>query len=125
MTHARLAHVPDMQVTITDRFKMLSDSYPNIKWVMAHSAGSAHTDAINASSVLPNVYMETCGSHGTVRALEDCVAGAGEENILFGTDIPLLDPRHQIAKVLTAKISEKAKRRILGLNAIELLGLEC
>ena len=52
------------------------------------------------------------------------VDGAGADRVLFGTDMPLLDARHQIAKVTTANISHEAKRRVLGLNAIELLGLE-
>ena len=48
----------------------------------------------------------------------------GAERVLFGTDMPLLDARHQIAKVTTADISDEAKQRVLGLNAIELLGLD-
>ena len=36
----------------------------------------------------------------------------------------LLDARHQIGKVVTADISNEDKQKILGLNAIELLGLE-
>ena len=44
--------------------------------------------------------------------------------MLFGTDQPLLDPRNQIAKVLAADIPDDAKRRVLGLNAVELLGLD-
>jgi len=36
----------------------------------------------------------------------------------------LLDARHQIGKIVTADISNNDKRKILGLNAIKLLGLE-
>ena len=43
--------------------------------------------------------------------------------MLFGSDIPLMDPRSQIAKVLTADIGETAKRKVLGDNAARLLGL--
>ncbi len=50
--------------------------------------------------------------------------GAGPGRVLFGTDMPLLDARHQVAKVATANITDEAKQRVLGLNAIELLGLD-
>ncbi len=124
MTHARLAHVPDSIVTITERFTGLSTRYPGIRWVMAHSAGGVNPDAIHAARTLPNVYMETCSSSGTVGSVRTCVEGAGADRVLFGTDQPLLDPRHQIAKVLAADVSAEDKRRVLGLNAIELLGLD-
>ena len=124
MTHARLAHVPDSAISITERFAALSERYPSIKWVMAHAAGAVNADAMNAAATLPRVYMETCGSSGAVGSIQAAVEGAGAGRVLFGTDQPLLDPRSQIAKVVTADISDDAKRRVLGLNAIELLGLD-
>ena len=124
MTHARLAHVADSGITITERFTKLSARYPGIRWVMAHAAGAGNADAINAAATLPNVYMETCGSSGTVGSVQASVEGAGADRVLFGTDQPLLDPRNQITKVLAADISDDAKRRVLGLNAVELLGLD-
>ena len=68
--------------------------------------------------------METCSSSGTHRSVQHSVEGAGADRVLFGTDQPLLDPRNQIAKVLAADIPDDAKRRVLGLNAVELLGLD-
>ena len=43
---------------------------------------------------------------------------------LYGSDMPLIEPRHQIAKITTADLSDEAKRKILGLNAIRILGLD-
>ena len=37
------------------------------------------------------------------------------------SDMPLMDPRPQIGKIITANISDDAKRQILGLNACKLL----
>ena len=48
----------------------------------------------------------------------------GPKKILFGTDMPLLDPHTQLAKVTGAQIDADAKARILGGNMAELLGLE-
>ena len=77
---------------------------------MAHAAGGGEEDAINAARTLPNVYMETCSSSGTHRAVQHSVEGAGADRVLFGTDMPLHDARREIAKVLTADISDDAKR---------------
>mgnify|MGYP002031553846 CR=1 FL=1 len=52
------------------------------------------------------------------------IEGAGEDRVLFGSDMPLMDARGMVGRIVTADISEEAKRKVLGLNAIKLLGLE-
>ena len=56
--------------------------------------------------------------------MEFLVEGAGEDRVLYGSDMPLIEPRHQIAKITTADLSDETKRKILGLNAIRILGLD-
>ena len=55
--------------------------------------------------------------------IEQLVAEAGAERILFGSDAPIMDPRSQLGKIITADIDEDAKRMILGMNAQRILGL--
>ena len=43
---------------------------------------------------------------------------------MFGSDMPLLDARAMIGRIVTAEISSEAKQKVLGLNAIKLLGLD-
>jgi len=43
--------------------------------------------------------------------------------VLYGSDLPLMDPRSQIGKIITAQISDAAKRLVLGDNARRLLRL--
>ena len=43
--------------------------------------------------------------------------------MLFGSDMPEQDARYQVGRVATADITDEAKRKVLGLNAIEVLGL--
>ena len=47
----------------------------------------------------------------------------GADRILFGTDLPFLDPRPQLGRVAFAKISDDEKRLVLGLNAARVLGI--
>ena len=57
-------------------------------------------------------------------SIEFLVEGAGADRVLFGSDHSLMDPRHHVGRIVTADIPEDAKRKVLGLNAIKLLGLE-
>jgi len=70
-------------------------------------------DAVEAST--------SWGDHGTIKFLVD---GAGDDRVLFGSDMPEQDARYQVGMVVTADISDDAKRKVLGLNAIEVLGLD-
>ena len=107
-----------------ERFALLSERFPRVKWVLAHAGGWGPEKAIEAARDLPNVYLETCGSPTGQGAIESSVKTAGAAHVLFGTDLALLDARHQIGKIVTANIPNNDKRKILGLNAIKLLGLE-
>ena len=48
---------------------------------------------------------------------------AWADRVLYGSDMPLMDPRPQMGKIITAQISADAKRQILGRNAQKLLRL--
>ncbi|MFH1566401.1 MAG: amidohydrolase family protein [Gemmatimonadota bacterium] len=69
------------------------------------------------------MYLETCSTYRTPGVLEELVAGAGADRVLFGSDMPLMDPRVQIGKIVTADLADEDKRLVLGLNARRLLGL--
>lgn len=99
--------------------------FPHARFVAAH-AGNVQPfrrQAIAVAQACPNVYLETASTYRTPGVIEELVAGAGPERVLFGSDIPLMDPRPQLGKIITADISETAKRLILGENARGLLRL--
>ena len=79
--------------------------------------------AIDVALEHPNVYLETCSTFRTPGVIEQLVEEAGAERVLFGSDVPLMDPRAQLGKILTADISDDDKRLILGGNARRLLKL--
>ena len=106
-------------------FARLAERYRNITWVLAHAGnGPAGMDeALEAANSGPNLYLETCTSFAEDGTIEALVEGAGEDRVLYGSDLPIMDPRHQLGRIVTADISDEAKRKILGLNAMRLLGL--
>lgn len=100
-----------------------AEKYPDANIVLAH-AGNFHTgrqSCIQAAHSCRNIYIEICTSWRHFHSVEDLVEGAGEDRVLFGSDIPLLDPRIHTGRVLTANISAAAKRKLLGENAARLL----
>ena len=73
--------------------------------------------------MLLNVYLETCSSFRSPGVIERLVMEAGADRVIFGSDTPLMGPRCQIGKILTAKISDQEKRLIIGENACRILKL--
>src|SRR5262252_5745636 len=60
----------------------------------------------------PNVYLDLCGSTMWRGLLEQMVAGAGVDRVLFGSDIPFVDPRGQLGRVAFAHLPDDALRLV-------------
>ena len=99
--------------------------FPGANFVAGHSGNiePCRSQAIEATQRCPNFFLETCSSHRTPGVVEELVDRAGAERILYGSDLPLMDPRVQLGKIVTASIDDRAKQLILGENARRLLKL--
>lgn len=112
----------------TNRPRFLGDiapHFPRANFVAGHAGNvpEARAEAIAAAQAHANVFLETCSTYRTPGVIEQLVNEAGAERVLFGSDIPLMDPRPQLGKIITAAISDEAKRLVLGGNASRLLGI--
>ena len=116
-----------IEPTAAPRFlSQVAPRFPGASFVAGHSGNVEphRSQAIQAARSYPNVYLETCSTFRSPGVIEELVQKAGAERVLFGSDTPLMDPRSQIGKILTAAISDQAKRQILGENACQLLGID-
>ena len=104
----------------------LAERFPRVRWILAHAGNMepGRIEAVEAARTCPNIFLETCTSYGEHGTIEFLVEGAGADRVLFGSDMPLMDARFQIGRIVTADISDEAKRKVLGLNALRVLGLE-
>jgi predicted TIM-barrel fold metal-dependent hydrolase len=50
------------------------------------------------------------------------VAGCGADRVLYGTDLPMRDPRTQFGWVVYSRLSLEDKKKVLGLNAQKMVG---
>jgi predicted TIM-barrel fold metal-dependent hydrolase len=107
----------------------LSQVVPEVKLLMAHSGGcpTAMGDwhkAIEAARQFPNILLDTASSQSDMGYLEAFVAAVGAERVIFGTDMPLIDPFFGLAKVTGANLTTEQKALILGGNVQRLLGIK-
>ena len=103
----------------------VAPKYPDANFVLGHSGNCppARRQALDVAKDHPNVYLETCSTFRTPGAIEELVEEGGADRVIFGSDIPLMDPRTQLGKIITADISDEDKRLVIGGNAKRLLGL--
>jgi len=117
--------IPVLSHDTVGHFEEPVKKYTQAKLLIAHSI-SSH-EMLEAATGLAlrhaNVYLDICGSPLIYGALELAVEKVGAGRILFGTDLPFIDPRPQVGRVAFARIPEADKLRIFGENAMELFAL--
>jgi uncharacterized protein len=120
--------MPILAHTTPDECDYLMQHVPEARLVMAHMGGHPYAfgdwhRAVMVAKKHPNLQLDTASSQIDNGMIEYAVAELGAEKIHFGTDMPLLDPWTQLAKVTGAAIDDRAKALILGGNLQNLLGL--
>ena len=103
----------------------MSEQMPNVKFLIGHSASSwaMIDEACAEAKRRDNVFLDLTGSQLLYNALETMVERAGADKVLFGTDIPFIDPTPGLGRVLMSRLSDDDKRKVLGLNTKRLFGL--
>lgn len=97
------------------------ERYSGIRWLLAH-AGSGNTEKyLRSATVYPHVYLDPVLSSCPRGFLEYLVGRVPLGKIVWGTDQPLLNPAHQLGRVLFARLRPEQKRAILGANAARVL----
>ncbi len=101
----------------------LAKKYPRVRWVVYHCGGNYKVadDAIECMQKNSNVYAELTLTPVTARVVEYLVKGAGANRILYGSDLPMRDPRQQLGWVIYANLPVEIKEQILWQNAMEVL----
>jgi predicted TIM-barrel fold metal-dependent hydrolase len=98
---------------------LLSD-YPNLYFILAHVGGSTIDgmgQMIEVAREFPNLIFELASSVCHRGFLAWLVNQIGSEQIVYGSDFPIMDFGWQLGRVLHASISEQDKQKILFENA--------
>jgi len=97
---------------------------PTLKLIMAHQGGgyaNATDEYVELMKVYPSLYMEICGSLHNEYSMEEIVEMAGEDRVIYGSDLIDLDPRFDFGRVVFSPLDDKAKKKILAENYLKLL----
>lgn len=95
----------------------LSNKYPDINFIQAHTAGG--WDGKNGNKFLElakindNVYVDIAYSISYYGAFEKLVKYVGAEKIIYGSDYPMMNMAYQLGRVLFSDIGSENKQKIL------------
>jgi predicted TIM-barrel fold metal-dependent hydrolase len=98
----------------------LAARHRDVTFISAH-AGGEWEKGLRAVRDTPNVLVETSGFDPTSGFIEMAVRELGAKRIVFGSHLPSRSLGTELGKVVTADISERDRRLILGENLRRLL----
>ena len=114
--------VMDSHFLFPHQFGVIAARYPGLTIVWEHMGEFQNVDlAMRIAGSHANIHFGTSMTFTSTITRAYGVVGA--ERILMGTDWPFQDQRAEICKVKVAVEDEEAQRRILGENAVRLLGI--
>lgn len=101
----------------------LAAKFPNVRWVVAHCGSDFHTAdmAIEAMRKHPNIFAEITLTPVPLGIIDYLVAGAGADRVLYGSDLPMRDPRQQLGWVIFSRLDPEAKKQVLAGNAMRVI----
>lgn len=102
-------------------------SYPELTIILAHWGGGLPFYALmpEVRKAMKNVFFDTAASPllYSPQIYEQVVQLVGAEQILFGSDYPLLEQGRALKEITSLNLSEETKNLILAGNAQKLLGI--
>ena len=105
---------------------LVAQDFPKAVIILEHMGFDAmvFTDAaIKMAKRADNLILGTTGVMYDFPVAK-AVNAIGAERVVFGSEMPMNDPKHEIAKITGLKISDEAKEKILGLNMLRILGMD-
>jgi len=117
-----LFHPPNVDASIE-----VVESNPKVSFILAHLGCFAsrdwreHVRAIEAAKKLPNLHLDT-SSVVFADYLEQAAQELPTEQLIFGTDGPLVDSRVELYKIRLLKLAPDKEELVLSGNILRLLG---
>ncbi len=101
----------------------IARAHPGLPIVIAHAGlGAPSVEAGRLAARHNNVHIELSSSFAQLAEVRAAVAAAPSERLLWGSDVPLLDPGYVFGTYEDAGIRREAWRRVFWDNAAALFG---
>ena len=107
-------------------------SFPQLRVVVAHLGGGTWNQTLEIAQAFDNAYFDCCeiiewtqSTHGpSDQQLAQLIRDIGTDRVMMGSDFPWYDLDHSIDRVFSLPLlSMEEKERIVGANAVDILGL--
>lgn len=121
---ARLLKIHSDGPNIGEALANWAQQYPQLNIIMAHALGGTTDDAANLAASHPNLYLEFCGSWAGARKVARAVGICGTDQLLFGSDMDLIDPAFVLGQYEAAGLTEAQQQAVYWDNPRRVLGLQ-
>ena len=118
---------PQYRFSEPKKLRRVLDMFPKLEVVAAHLGGyKAKAEALEYLAGKPNVYYDTSSAlwYQSPEEASDTIHKLGTENVMFGTDYPVMNPASELALFARLTLTDKQREDILWNNAIRFLHLE-
>ena len=122
-------NMPILAHTTPAECDYLMSHVPEVSFIMAHAGGQPYAQgdwnrAIMIASKHSNLYLDTACSTIDTGFVETCIRTLGADRVIFGTDVPLLDPSPQLEKARQVRLSGEERALYMGGNILRLMGVK-
>lgn len=115
-------HSSEDDVAHPRRIGALATSFKSIPIIMYHMGRiMAFHDAIETAVEHPNIILDTTDVTHHDGVVEKAVSMVGAERVVWGSNLPISYPGPNLKRIQICRISEEARRMILGENIQKLL----
>lgn len=106
-------------------FAEIARRYPEVPVLIVHSGAlqAAFNNAIQVARQYSNLYLDVSGSYITSPWIKRMVDELGPEKVIYSSDIPFIDVRYSLGRVIYAGLTPEQLRLVLGGNIRRILGL--
>jgi len=111
---------PVQKLSLPELFEVHLEKRPEVPFIIGHSGGpgAGRLQAIRLARKYPHVYLDLAGDIFALDLIPYLVTAVGAERVIFGSDQPWIDPRAHLTRIYLADIGDRAKRLVLGRNAL-------
>lgn len=115
-----LIHLMKMDFSEVD---FLAAKYPGINWMVPHCGQSFWfaEKAVERARRFSNVFLEITYTSCCGGIIEYLVEHGGADRVIYGSDLPMRDPRQQLGWVVYSRLDLETKKRVLAANGLSMV----
>jgi len=116
--------IPDFKYASLQMVFSVAKQFPEVNLIMGHMGLERWQEVVEQAVPFKNLYLDIAMSMPHPDRVERAVRAVGAHRVIFGTDMPLLDPAISLGLVQGSTLNKREKELILGGNILCLLRIK-